>query len=198
MVNAMQSASSGDRIPLHTRQVSYRVFARADGFFDVEGTLLDTKEFLFDRPNLAPLAPGDPVHHMAVTVTVDETLRIVGISGQMHTVPLDECQLARAPLARLIGEQLGRGWRRTLETAMGGTSGCTHLRELMANLATAAIQGIPGYRDQQRRRQGLPNLRADAAPHYVDGCLTWRRDGPAVQRLLPQFATSSVSAKVKP
>jgi hypothetical protein len=71
---------------------------------------------------------------------------------------------------------------------MGGTAGCTHMRELLVNLATAAIQGIPGYRDQQWRDRGLSPLRDDQAPHFIGGCMTWRRDGPAVRRLMPQFA----------
>jgi hypothetical protein len=177
-----------NRTPLHTRQVCYRAFARADGLWDVEGTLLDTKEFQFDRPHLSPLMPGDPVHHMSVVVTVNDDLEIVAIAGRMHTAPLGECQEAGVTLQQLVGQRLGKGWRHALEKEMGGVGGCTHLRELLFNLATAAIQGIPGYRDQRRQQQGLPPLRpTDEVPHYVGGCMTWRRDGPVVKRLMPQF-----------
>ena len=182
-------AAGPGRVPLHTRNISYRVFARPDGLWEVEGSLMDTKEFAFDRPHLARLEPGDKVHHMRVAVTVGDSLRIVAIEAHMDTVPLGDCQHARGPLRKLIGAQLGRGWRRSLDAAMGGTAGCTHLRELLYNLATAAIQGIPGYRDQQRRERGLPSPHDDdAMPHFVDGCMTWRRNGPAVHRMMPRYA----------
>ena len=117
-----------------------------------------------------------------------DRLRIVAIDSAMHSAPLGECQQAKAPLQRLVGRQLGRGWRRALDEAMGGTTGCTHLRELLFNLATGAFQALPAVRDQRRRERGEPPIDGDTMPHFIDGCMTWRRTGPAVHRLFPQWA----------
>lgn len=180
------------RIPLHTRQVLYQVYARPDGLWDVEGTLRDTKEVRVERLSLPALMPGDTVHHMHVRVTVDDGLQITAIEAHMHVTPFGECQQASVPLQRLVGRRLGRGWRRALEDTMGGVAGCTHIRELLMNLATAAMQGINTYRDQQRLLKGQPAMGEGEMPHFVDGCLSWRRDGPVVQRLFPQFALKTL------
>src|SRR5690606_22654145 len=50
------------------------------------------------------------------------------------------------PMRKLIGLTMGPGWRKAIEGAIGGTGGCTHLRELVFNAATAAFQMIPHYR----------------------------------------------------
>jgi hypothetical protein len=173
---------------LHSRHIHYRVYARDDGHWDVEGSLRDVKDTPVSRPSMRPLNAGDTVHDIAVMLTVDDDLRVLAASGQMHTVPFEECQQARSVMAGLLGHKLARGWRRALENAMCGERGCTHMRELLQGLATAGIQGIGIYKDQQRRERGLPDPWAETAPHFVGGCLSWRRDGPVVQRVFPQFA----------
>lgn len=179
-----------ERTPVHKRQVTYEVWARFDGFFDVEGTLVDTKGIRFERLALPTIEPGQPVHHMTVCLTLDEHLGITAAKSDMHAVPVTECREAQDPLQLLVGAQIGRGWRRIVDEAMGGTAGCTHMRELVYNLATAAFQGVPSYRDLQRREKGLPAPHTEADPFFIGGCRTWRKDGPVVQRLLPQYAAA--------
>jgi len=193
-------ATAVTRERLHTRTIVYEGFARSDGLWDVEGSLLDTKHVGWRRANNLPAyAPGAPVHHLKVLVTFDDHLTVVAISSDLPTTPHDECQKTADPLQQLIGQRVGRGWRRAIESAMGGTAGCTHLRELMIGLATGAIQAIGGIRDQRRRDQGLPPLQPDSqAPHFIGGCLGWRRDGPATQRYFPLFAIFPVDDKDPP
>ena len=175
------------RTPIHTRAVTYRGFARSDGLWDIEGRLVDTKDYILERFDRVPLKAGDPAHDMFVRVTVDDGLKIVDIQTGMAATPFGECINAAEPVRRLIGATLGRGWRKAIETAIGGAQGCTHLRELLFNLATAALQSVPSYIEHQRRQRGdaLPEL--TTVPAYVGQCLSWRRDGPAVQRIHPQF-----------
>ncbi|SCK10470.1 Protein of unknown function [Variovorax sp. HW608] len=180
------------RVALHSRQISFQSFARPDGLWDVEGSLRDVKEVRIERPSLPPLMPGDTVHDMHVRVTVDDDLRIVAIAARLAAAPFDECQMTRDAVQRLVGRQLGRGWHGALQEVMGGVQGCTHLRELLQALATAAIQGISVYRDQ-RRRDSAPWGDITVVPHFVGGCMSWRQDGPVVRRLLPQFAAPSIS-----
>lgn len=181
-------APAEDRIPLHTREVKFQGFARRDGLWDVEGTLRDTKEVRLDRFSMPPLLPGDTVHSMRVRVTLDDALKVMAIAVRMDTAPFGECQAARDPLQRLVGRVIGPGWRKAVNDAMGGVAGCTHLRELLVQLATAAFQAIPNYRDQLARERGeAPEIRP--MPFFVGGCMSWRRDGPVVARLLPRYAT---------
>ena len=176
-----------NRTPLHTRAVTYRGFSRSDGLWDIEGRLVDTKDYVFERYGRGPLQSGLPVHDMFITVTVDDALKIVDINTSMSATPFGECSSAADPMRRLIGATLGRGWRKAIEAAMGGEGGCTHLRELLFNMATAAIQTVPSYLDNQRRQQGVSPASLAAEPRYIGQCMSWRRDGPVVQRIYPQF-----------
>ncbi len=184
---------------IHTRTIVFEGFARSDGLWDVEGSLLDTKHVTWERVNMPAYPPGAPVHHMKVLVTFDDHLTVVAISSDLPTTPHGDCQKTADPLQQLVGQRVGRGWRRAIESAMGGTAGCTHLRELMVALATGAIQAIGGIRDQRRRKQGLPPLQPEnESPHFIGGCLAWRRDGPATRRYFPQFAIFPVGDKEGP
>jgi hypothetical protein len=53
---------------------------------------------------------------------------------------------------------MGPGWRQAIDRTIGGVQGCTHLRELLFNMATAAFQTIP---HAQRHEAG----ESRATPH---------------------------------
>ena len=181
------SPSAFTRTPLHTRAVTYRGFSRSDGLWDIEGRLVDTKDYAYEKFEGGRLEPGSPAHHMFVRLTVDDALKIVDVETDMLATPFGECVKAVEPMRRLIGATLGKGWRKTIDSAIGGVEGCTHLRELLFNMATAALQAIPPYMQHQRRERGDAPTQDPQAPPYIGQCLSWRRDGPAVQRIYPQF-----------
>jgi len=56
----------------------------------------------------------------------------------MDARPCAPCPQIVAPLRGSIGERIGRGWRRLIKQRLGGERGCTHLRDLLVLLATAA------------------------------------------------------------
>ena len=175
------------RTPLHTRAVTYRGFARSDGLWDIEGLLRDTRDYAFDDLERGTMQPGALVHELLIKVTVDDELTIVNIETGMSAVPFGECVAAADPMRRLIGARMGRGWRKTINAAIGGAGGCTHMRELLFNLATAAIHTIPSYKEHRRHRQGHAPAKDGKVPHFIGQCVGWRRDGPVVQRIYPQF-----------
>ena len=180
------------RIPIHTRAVTYNGFARSDGLWDIEGRMVDTKDYVLERFDRSPLQPGLPIHEMFIRVTINNDFKIVDIQTTLSTAPFGECINTAEPMRRLIGATLGKGWRKTIESAICGEQGCTHLRELLFNLATAAFQAIPSYLDHQRRQRGEPPPEFSSAPAYVGQCLSWRRDGPVVQKIYPRFFVPQV------
>jgi len=176
------------RTHVHTRSVEYRGYRRDDGLWDIEAELTDTKTYTHKAPDRGVMEAGAPLHGMAIRVTVDDAMKINEIAVRMPAAPFPECQQAKPPMSRLIGATLGRGWRKAIEETLGGTQGCAHLRELLFNMATAAYQTIPHYRNHLRREARLPEPVLKRPPPHLGQCLAWDFDGSVVKRHRPQFA----------
>lgn len=175
------------RSHLHTRTVVYRGYHREDGLWDIEGELTDAKTYDLQRTERGHMPAGTPVHGMSIRVTVDDSMTIREIVTSMEHTPFNECQQAHDPMQRMIGATMGPGWRQAIERALGNSKGCTHLREMLFNMATAAYQTIPGYRHHMRRLAGLPEPELDKPPYHVGRCIAWDVDGAVVQRHYPKF-----------
>ena len=165
------------RSHLHTRAITFNGYAREDGLWDIEGHLRDSKSHPFTTGHKT-WNPGEAFHDMWVRLTVDKELMITAIEVAMDSHPHPECPAVIPPMDALIGERLGKGWRKTIDIHLGGIKGCTHLRELLSNMATAAFQSIPGtlFPDDEKK-----------PPLYLGSCKSWDFDGPVVMRVYPQF-----------
>lgn len=176
------------RRPIHTRRISFEGFLRDDGLWDIDCELSDTKSMPIRMRERGLLPPGEPVHLLRVRLTVDDTLTIRDVQTGTLNVPSQDCFKATGePMRKLIGLTMGPGWRKTIEGVIGGVAGCTHMRELVFNAATAAFQMIPYYRETEGGGQAAAAAPSDKPPFYMGQCMTWAFDGPAVQRVAPQF-----------
>ncbi len=176
------------RSHLHTRNVVYRGYHREDGLWDIEAELQDTKSYAMERHDGGQLAAGAPLHGMAIRVTVDDALCIVAIASSSDHTPFGECQQGSAPMQQMLGVTMGAGWRVAIERALGNTRGCTHLREMLFNMATVAFQTIPGYRERLRKQAGGATTARSEPPFFMNKCIAWDFSGPLVARTYPQFA----------
>ena len=183
----MGFAGTVARTHVHTRSVEFRGYRREDGLWDIEAELTDAKAYTHEHLEKGVMQPGDPVHGMAIRLTIDDHMKVVDIAVRMPAAPFPECQQAKPPMSRIIGCTLGKGWRKAIEHALGGTQGCAHLRELLFNMATAAYQTIMPYRNHTRRQAGLPEPVLKRPPPHLGQCLGWDFDGPVVKRHRPEF-----------
>ncbi|MGV3573044.1 MAG: DUF2889 domain-containing protein [Ramlibacter sp.] len=183
------------RRPVHTRRLAFEGFLRDDGLWDLDCELSDTKAMAIEMRERGRLEPGDPVHLLRVRLTIDDQFTIHDVQTGVQAVPFGEChRAADAPMRKLVGLTMGPGWRKTIEGAIGGVAGCTHLRELVFNAATAAFQMIPHYRELERGRSpNPPGATGDKPPFYLGQCMTWSFEGPVVQRLMPRFYRGPVT-----
>ena len=179
--------SPASRRPIHTRNIRFEGFLRDDGLWDIEGELKDTKTYGFQRSDGTDMPPGTPIHHMRIRVTVDEDMVIREIAAAMGATPFGECQQGVDPMQRMVGARLGPGWRQAIEKALGGVRGCTHLRELLFNLATAAYQTVFPWRERERREAGQTSTQASQPPYHLGRCIAWDPHGAVTQRYYPQF-----------
>ncbi|WP_137919092.1 DUF2889 domain-containing protein [Hydrogenophaga sp. 2FB] len=165
------------RQPMHTRRVTYQGFLREDGLWEIEGELHDSKPHDFDIHGTVRPA-NEPFHHMRIRVSFDEAMVIHAVAVAMDAFPHAPCPDAMPNLQRMVGEVLGRGWRHTIQRHLGDIQGCTHLRELLFNLATAAFQ----------TRSGAFAPNADGRPPaHLGQCVGWDFNGPVVERVYPMF-----------
>ena len=127
------------RRPVHTRRIAFEGFLRDDGLWDIDCELRDTKAEDIVMRERGVLPAGEPVHLLRVRLTVDDALTIRDVQTGSVNVPFPECHQAAAdPMRKLVGLTMGPGWRKAIDGAIGGVAGCTHLRELVFNAATAA------------------------------------------------------------
>ena len=135
----------------HDRQITCRGFARKDGLLDIEGELIDTKAYDFPSSTHGVIKQGTPVHHMQVRITIDFDLVIQHAEAVTIHGPYAICPKGADNIAGLIGLQIGPGWKRKVQTAIGGPEGCTHITELMGPMATTAFQTLYGEKARQKR-----------------------------------------------
>jgi len=177
------------RRPLHRRALDVQVFAREDGLFDVEASLIDTKSQ--DVPLAGvPRNAGDPIHEMQLHLTVDATLTITAASSDTRWMPYpDACADHGDAYARLVGLNLLKGFRQAVAERVGGTAGCTHLTELCQILPTAVIQALAGSVIDTREGDGDGH-----PPFQLDRCHALKRDGATVAKFYPRWHLATPEA----
>jgi Protein of unknown function (DUF2889) len=162
---------------LHRRAIEIHGYKRADGLYDVEGHLVDTK------PNDFKLAAGvrranDPIHDMWLRITVDKSLHIVDAAAAMDSMPyVGECSKIVPAYRLLVGLAIRPGYHQRIKELLGGVRGCTHITELAGSLATAAFQTMAGQRTQDPEKR----------PFQLDRCHALAETSPVVGRYYPKW-----------
>ncbi len=162
---------------LHRRCIEIRGYKRADGQYDIEGSLVDTKPHDFELAAGVRRA-GDPIHSMKLRITIDRHLVIVDAEASMDGMPyVGHCDDIVPHYRKLVGLAIRPGYSQRVKELFGGVRGCTHITELAGALATAAFQTLAGQRLQD------PSKR----PFQIDGCHALEATKPAVAKYYPKW-----------
>jgi hypothetical protein len=172
---------------VHTRKVRCEGFLREDGLWEVEATLIDLKPFAHDDFERGRRQPTDPVHHMSIRLTVDRDLVVVDAQASMEDVPYLSCNDVPPRVSALVGIRLGSGWREAMRARIPRLQACTHLLELIGPAITTLYQSM-SYREPPDRDAAQAARQHPEKPFFLDGCYSWRADGPNVAKFFPQFA----------
>jgi hypothetical protein len=178
----MPLSTPATRSPLHTRSLTFQGYQREDGLFDIEGHLLDTKPF--DIPNTdrgGVIATGGALHEMRIRVTLDKDMVIHAAEAVTVWAPFDYCQGGPATFSRLVGEKIGPGWNNRVKELLGKTKGCTHITEMLAQLATTAFQSMYSHRRQAETQVTTKK------PVILDTCFALASHSPVVAQHWPLF-----------
>ena len=146
------SSPAAKRELAHQRQITLNGFVRSDGLFDIEAKLTDHKTYPFPSDFRGEVTPDLPVHHMIVRITITNERIITAAEAITVTGPYSICPKANEVFDELVGIQIGPGWRRKVQAAIGGRHGCTHITELMGPVATTAYQTLYGQEARERRQ----------------------------------------------
>ncbi len=195
------------RVPLHTRAITIRGYQREDGLYDIEAQLTDTKTYDFVNDDRGLIEAGEPLHGMWLRLTVDEGMRVARAEAATDHSPYAICPRAAPNFARLEGLVIGKGFLKHAAERVGGAVGCTHLRELLQQVATTAYQTINPARARRELAAagtgpagGHPDGEAMDArisqhfggpPRMIGTCLAYGTDSPVVKRRWPELYTGN-------
>ena len=173
---------SAERRLLHRRALDVQVFARDDGLYEVEATLVDTKTRDIPLAGRMRLA-GQPVHDMLLHLVIDAELNIHAARSETRWMPYPgACDQHGKAYENLVGLNLVKGFRLDVKNRLGGTKGCTHLTELCQVLPTAVIQALAGITIDTQEGGS-----SGEAPFQLDRCHALRSDGAMVQTHYPRW-----------
>ena len=196
----MPLTSPVDRTLLHTREIIIVGYRRADGLYDIEASLNDTKTYPLPTEERGTIAPGEKLHGMWLRLTLDDHMIIRSAEAATDFAPYGICPQAAPNFARLEGLRIGRGFLKQAAERVGGTAGCTHLRELLQQIGTTAYQTIGPARAQHRMPAGqkvsAEELDRRTSEEFggpkalLNTCLAYAEDGPVVRRRWPELAAA--------
>ena len=181
----MPLSKPAPRTQQHTRTVVCKGYRRDDGLWDIEGHLVDVKDHSITSKerNQGEIPAGEPIHDMALRITIDLDLNIVDAEATMDFTPFQHCKGVTQAYKKLIGVQIKPGFTKVTKTLFSGENGCTHLLELLGPIATAAYQAT--YQDREKEENWEPGK---PLPPVMNTCHTWNQRSPVVQKHWPHFA----------
>ena len=152
-------------------------YRRSDGLFDIDGHLRDTKPYDSVMPDNT-IPAGQAIHDMWVRLTVNTEGEVVDARAHMDVGPHFTCEEIAPNYRRRVGLKLSRGWNRGVRERLGGIAGCTHLTEMLGQMATTALQALWGEIEMAAHARG-ETLPLD--PRVLNACHTYREDGVFVK-----------------
>jgi hypothetical protein len=112
--------------------------------------------------------------------------------------PYDICPGAAPNFARLAGLKIGPGFNRAVAERVGGTHGCTHLRELLGQMATVVFQTLYPVR-RAREKALLAKVAGGEAPAekpaLLGTCIAYAPDSPVSLKRWPHLQAGTKAAE---
>lgn len=182
----MPLTQAADRELLHLRDITLRGYLRADGMIDIEAHLADTKTYSFGSHDRGRIAAGEALHGMWLRLTVDEALTVRTAEAAMDFTPHAICPGAAPNFRSLEGLTIAKGFIKGAMERVGGTKGCTHLRELLQQMATVAIQTMFSVKSRGADHSDLNEIAAehnDVPKFLLNTCHAYDETGPLVTAL---------------
>jgi len=174
--------ASETRELVHTRSLDIRIFRRDDGLWDVDGHLIDVKPFVYSMLD-ATREADQPIHDMWLRLTIDRDLQVRAAVAHMDQGAHGICDRISPAYEALEGLTIGAGWIRRARERLGGIHGCTHLTEMLGQMATAALQAMWAEREAE---QVAKTGRYELSDGVINTCHTYSEDSEYVATYFPE------------
>lgn len=171
------------REELHARRLDLRGFRRSDGLFEVEAHLTDRKPFDFTLPSGTRTVPAKAaIHDHRLRLVFDADMVVRAVHASIDASPYRECPQGGRSLQALVGLRIGAGWNGEVRRRLPSSETCTHLKELLGPLASAALQSMHGVRPGQGEAAD-----ANGRPLKLDSCYAYGVTRELVMQRWPAF-----------
>ena len=184
-----------EREKKHHRKIDCEGFLRADGLWDIEAHLVDTRSFdcSYDESHRGGVIPaGEPVHDMWMRLTIDFEFRIHDVQATSVQTPFPVCPGAAASMRKMIGLRIAPGWRSQVRERIGRVESCTHLMDLLGQMTATAYQTLHHAleeRESRREPRGRPAI--------LDTCMALSSSGETVRKHWPEFYVAELGTEPK-
>lgn len=186
----MPLSDPAPRSPLHKREIICTGYRRADGLWDIEGHLVDTRSYTYRTDWRGEVRPGMPGHEMWLRWTIDQDMVIRAIEVVTDAAPYPPtCPQAAAPYQRLVGAKVGKGFIKEVRSRIARTDGCTHLFTLLEAAANATMQTMAGERWQTPDgAEKIPDLFGTKSgnPLLLNSCHSYAEGSQIVKVIWPE------------
>lgn len=178
------SAATSRRL-IHTRDIQLCGYLREDGQIEIDVRMSDVKTYSMENHDRKMISAGEPLHEMRIRMAIiPETMEITACEAAMDATPYALCPQIAPKMERLMGLKIGKGFLRAAAQRVGGVEGCTHLRELLQQVATVAYQTRYSLQVHAHAIDG--NMRrgeVESGPGLLNSCYSYAETSPVVARL---------------
>jgi hypothetical protein len=170
----------------HRRRLIGNGYKREDGLWDIEVFLTDEKSYTFNNKDRGYIAAGEPLHEMAIRLTLTSKFEIVDIEAVINQSPYSICPAAVDKCYLLKGEFVKPGFNKRVVKLLGGGKGCRHISDMLAYAANVSFQSINHNDSIEERELTLENL-TYIKEKFVNSCYAYREDGEVYNRYKEMF-----------
>jgi hypothetical protein len=169
----------------HHRKIDCEGFLRSDGLWDIDVHMVDTRTYdcAYDELHRGGvIKAGEAVHDMWLRFTIDLDFLIHEVHAASDQTPFSICPRAAEAMRSLVGLRIGFGWMKQVRERIGSERSCTHLMDLLGQLAATSYQTLHAALEEREAKHESRDK-----PPIIDTCLALSSNGEVVKNRWPEF-----------
>jgi len=182
-----------ERVLVHTRVITCKAYRRKDGLWEIEGKVCDEKAQSVPFRSRPPVQAGATMHLMSLKLVIDDDYTIQAAHAESDIVPWTDCGGVDASYGKLAGLRIGPGFNKRVRELLGGELGCTHLTDLLGELANTYVQA--SWPDRTARQWTLAANPRDwpdqTTLSFVGQCHAWRQGSETLRNEYPELVENA-------